>query len=198
MKNINLFLITAILTFTTIYSQNIKSPSEFLGYELGTQFSRHNQVVDYFKYVSSKFSTKVVLEKYGETNERRPLYITYISSENNIKNLEKIRNNNLNNAGMDGIKDDNYDSTAIVWLSYNVHGNESSSTEAAMKTLYMLVTENISDTAFDAPFIFGIGADFKITDNSYIFIGYNQLFAAFLDNQGNFSTDITLGYKLSL
>ena len=63
----------------------IKSPSEFLGYELGTQFSRHNQVVDYFKYVSSKFSTKVVLEKYGETNERRPLYVTYISSENNIK-----------------------------------------------------------------------------------------------------------------
>ena len=29
--------------------------------------------------------------------------------------------------------------TAIVWLSYNVHGNESSSTEAAMKTLYKLV-----------------------------------------------------------
>ena len=29
--------------------------------------------------------------------------------ENNIKNLEKIRNNNLNNAGIDGIKDDNYD-----------------------------------------------------------------------------------------
>jgi len=142
MKNINLFLITAILTFTTIYSQNIKSPSEFLGYELGTQFSRHNQVVDYFKHVSSEFPSKVVLEKYGETNERRPLYITYISSENNIKNLEKIRNNNLNNAGMDGIKYDNYDSTAIVWLSYNVHGNESSSTEAAMKTLYMLVTEN--------------------------------------------------------
>ena len=142
MKNINLFLLTAILSFTTIYSQNIKSPSEFLGYELGTQFSRHNQVVDYFKYVSSKFSTKVVLEKYGETNERRPLYVTYISSENNIKNLEKIRNNNLNNAGIDGIKDDNYDGTAIVWLSYNVHGNESSSTEAAMKTLYKLLTEN--------------------------------------------------------
>ena len=64
MKNINLFLLTVILTFSTIYSQNIKSPSEFLGYELGTQFSRHNQVVDYFKYVSSKLSTKVVLEKY--------------------------------------------------------------------------------------------------------------------------------------
>ena len=139
MKNINLFLLTVILSLTTLYSQNIKSPSEFLGYELGTQFSRHNQVVDYFKYVSSEIPNKVVLEKYGETNERRPLYVTYISSKDNIKNLEKIRNNNLKNAGINGIKNDNYDSTAIVWLSYNVHGNESSSTEAAMKTLYKLV-----------------------------------------------------------
>ena len=144
MKNINLFLLTVILSLTTVYSQNIKSPSEFLGYELGTQFSRHNQVVDYFKYVSSKIPNKVVLEKYGETNERRPLYVTYISSKDNIKNLEKIRNNNLKNAGINGIKNDNYDNTAIVWLSYNVHGNESSSTEAAMKTLYKLVTENIN------------------------------------------------------
>ena len=30
---------------------------------------------------------------------------------------------------------------AIVWLSYNVHGNEASSTEAAMLTLYKLLTE---------------------------------------------------------
>jgi len=136
----NLFLF--LIVFTNINSQNLKSPSEFLGYEIGSQFSRHNQVIEYFKYVSSELSSKVVLEKYGETYERRPLYVTYISSENNIKNLEKIRNNNLNNAGIDGIKYDEYDSTAIVWLSYNVHGNESSSTEAAMKTLYKLVTEN--------------------------------------------------------
>ncbi len=61
-----------------------------------------------------------------------------------------------------------------------------------------LISEEVSTTAFDIPFTFGIGADFKITNNSYIFVGYNQLFAAFLDNQGNFSTDITLGYKFSL
>ena len=85
MKNINLFLLTVVLSLTAVYSQNIKSPSEFLGYELGTQFSRHNQVVDYFKYVSSEKPTKIVLEKYGETYEGRPLYVTYISSENNIK-----------------------------------------------------------------------------------------------------------------
>jgi hypothetical protein len=33
-----------------------------------------------------------------------------------------------------------------VWLSYNVHGDESSSSEAAMKTLYALVNPDRSDT----------------------------------------------------
>ena len=55
-----------------------------------------------------------------------------------------------------------------------------------------------SNTAFDVPFIFGIGADIRVSKCSFITLGYNQLFAAFLDNQGNFSTDITLGYKMQL
>ncbi|MCH1548330.1 MAG: M14 family metallopeptidase, partial [Flavobacteriaceae bacterium] len=144
MKNLLLYL-TCYFTFLSIsQSQNIQSPSDFLGYELGTKFSRHNQVVDYFKYVSNELPNKVILEKYGETNERRPLYVSYISSPENILKLEEIRKNNLNNTGVlkSNTKLDN--NIAIVWLSYNVHGNESSSTEAAMKTLYELVTKKSS------------------------------------------------------
>ena len=71
-------------------SQNIQSPSEFLGYEIGTQFSRHSQVIDYFDYVSNKLPENVIMEKYGETYERRPLYLAYISSKENIKNIDLI------------------------------------------------------------------------------------------------------------
>lgn len=56
----------------------------------------------------------------------------------------------------------------------------------------------LSDTSFDIPLIFGIGADIKIGDNSFITIIYGELFAVLLDNQGNFSTDIALGYKFNL
>ena len=56
----------------------------------------------------------------------------------------------------------------------------------------------INETAFDAPFIFGIGSDIKVGKNSFITIVYSELFAVFLDNQGNFSTDIALGYKFTL
>jgi len=122
----------------TIFSQNVQSPSQYLGYELGNRFSRHHQIVDYFKYVSNS-SPNVILKKYGETNEYRPLYLTFISSEENIKNLEEIRKNNLGQAGISSENTKN--KVAIVWLSYNVHGNEASSSEAAMQTLYELITQ---------------------------------------------------------
>jgi hypothetical protein len=131
------FLLLSFLTFGSIFSQEIKSPSAFLGYEIGSRFTRHHKVVDYFTYVSS-IAANVKLEKYGETNEHRPLYLAYISSQENINNLETIRESNL---AQTRILDGNSDNkTAIVWLSYNVHGNEASSTEAAMLTIYELVT----------------------------------------------------------
>ena len=130
-------LLLAFLTFASIFSQNIKSPSEFLGYEIGSRFTKHHKVVAYFKYVS-KTVPNVQLEKYGETNEYRPLYLSYISSPENINNLEKIRKANLSQTGI--VAGISKNKTAIVWLSYNVHGNEASSTEAAMLTIYDLVT----------------------------------------------------------
>lgn len=135
---INKIIWVACFTISNLFSQQIQSPSEFLGYEIGSRFTRHHKVVEYFNYVSSTLSN-VILEKYGETNEHRPLYVSYISSDENIKNLEEIRKANLSQTGI--LKDKNDNKTAIVWLSYNVHGNEASSTEASMLTLYELVTK---------------------------------------------------------
>ncbi|AUC22498.1 zinc carboxypeptidase [Polaribacter sejongensis] len=138
---IKLLFITAFLTLGSIFSQTLQSPSEFLGYEIGSRFTRNYKVIDYFKYVSNTLSN-VKLEKYGETNEHRPLYLSYISSEENIDNLENIRIANLTQTGI--IPGNSKNNKAIVWLSYNVHGNEASSTEAAMLTLYDLVTKKES------------------------------------------------------
>ena len=61
-----------------------------------------------------------------------------------------------------------------------------------------ITTEEVSDTAFDVPFIFGIGADINLTPNSFLTLAYNELFAIFLDNQDNFSKNFTIGYKFNL
>ncbi|OUR94612.1 hypothetical protein A9Q87_02960 [Flavobacteriales bacterium 34_180_T64] len=62
----------------------------------------------------------------------------------------------------------------------------------------VLITEDLSEAAFDVPFIFGVGADIRITKNSFITLGFNELFALLIDNQGNFPTDFTIGYKFNL
>ena len=130
----SLFLIS-ISNF--IFGQ-LQSPEEFLGYNLGDLFSRHHQVVDYFKHLEQN-SSQIQLVPYGKTNEGRLLQLAFISSEKNIEQLEAIRTRHLHNSG--SIPGPKNNDKAIVWLSYNVHGNESSSSEAAMKTAHALLTK---------------------------------------------------------
>ncbi|WP_108868067.1 M14 family metallopeptidase [Aquimarina aquimarini] len=139
MKKLTTILFITIISTCLGYSQDkLQSPSDFLGYEIGDQFTRHADVVNYFKHVADQ-STMVSYHTYGKTNERRPLTYAIISSEENLKNIENIRLNNLKNIGLEkGIATPQ---TAIVWLSYNVHGNEASGTEAAMKTVYELISK---------------------------------------------------------
>ena len=133
MKNFAILL--SFVVANVLFAQT-KSPAEFLGYELGERFSRHHQVVDYFKHVAAT-NQNVSLIKYGETYERRPLHLAFISAPENFSKLEQLRENHLKNIGLlDGAASEDI---AIVWLSYNVHGNEASSIEASMKTIYALV-----------------------------------------------------------
>jgi hypothetical protein len=131
--------VALILVLVGVYSiacAQLMSPKEFLGYELGTRFTRHHKIVEYFQHVASH-SPRVQLREYGQTYEGRPLILAYVSQEENLSNLEAIRSDNLKRAGI--IDGETQGNTPIVWLSYNVHGNEASSSEASMKTIFELV-----------------------------------------------------------
>lgn len=117
----------------------LQSPEQFLGYELGDQWTPHHKVLDYYQHVAAQ-SDMVTLSQYGTTNEGRELVYTVVTTQDNQQNIEEIRLNNLRLTGLeDG--EPTGDEKAIVWLSYNVHGNETSSSEAALKTIYTLITE---------------------------------------------------------
>jgi len=116
----------------------IKSPDEFLGYDLGSHFTPHYKVVDYFRQTAAASPKNIKLIEYGKTNEGRPLLVAVISSVENIARIEQIRNNNLKLATGTDQSVDIKSQPAVVWLSYNVHGNEANSTETSMKMLYTL------------------------------------------------------------
>jgi hypothetical protein len=125
------------LFVTAGFAQNIQSPEQFLGYKPGEQYTPHHKIVDYFKYIAS-VSKNTKLQQFGTTNEGRPLLAMFIASDENIGRLEEIRHNNLRLAGMEsGAPLAN--APEITWLSYNVHGNEPASSEAAMWTLFDMI-----------------------------------------------------------
>lgn len=139
-------LLFACIAITSIASAQTKlqTPASFLGYELGDRFSPHYRVVEYFKHVAEAMPSQVRVQQYGETYEHRPLIYAVIASAENFKNLEQIRQDNLKRVGL--VEGTPATKMAIVWLSYNVHGNEANSMEASMKTIYELVNPENAKT----------------------------------------------------
>ena len=136
------------LLLTSLFSQaQLKSPDDFLGYPLGSKFTPHYKIVNYFNYMSTAAVSQMKLQQYGETNEGRPLLLAFIASAENFPRLEEIRKNNLRLTGLLTDKPADASAPAIVWLSYNVHGNETSSSETAMKVLYELLNPSNTQTA---------------------------------------------------
>ena len=141
MKKYCILLFLLISGLLKLSAQKIQSPEEFLGYKPGEQFTPHFRVVEYYKYLVS-VSKNIKLQEYGKTNEGRPLLLAFVASDSNIGRLEDIRQNNLALAGIaEGTSPANVlaNPPVLVWLSYNVHGNESVSTEASLQTVYDLL-----------------------------------------------------------
>lgn len=136
-----LFLLPLFLT-QNVFAQ-LQSPEEYLGYELGERYTPHHKVISYVSHVAEN-SDWATIEQYGKTNEHRELVYLVLTTPENHQNIEEIRLNNLRMTGLEqGELTENQ--KAIIWLSYNIHGNETSSSEAAMKSLYDLVGPDNDD-----------------------------------------------------
>ena len=120
------------------YNENIQSPEEFLGYEIGDQHTRHDLILAYIKYLSS-VSERANLINYGKSYEGRTLTLLSISNEENLKNLEEIKTEHLKSTIPGSIKTINENLPIIINLGYGIHGNEPSASEAALLTAYTLI-----------------------------------------------------------
>lgn len=159
MKSINKQIIIIILTFfsytiadaqqyyfpdTRNFDPSIPSPEQFLGYPIGSHFTRYDKVVEYLKELA-RVSNKAKLTVIGKTHEERELVILAISSPENRTNLEEIRKTHLKLADPTLPAPDYTNLPAVVYLGYGIHGNETSSTEASLLAAYYLIASQDTD-----------------------------------------------------
>jgi len=120
------------------FDESIPSPEEFLGYPIGEYHTRHDLVVAYM-YTLAELSDKATVSVYGKTHENRKLLILNIGTPANLENLENIKRRHLDVVDPNTDVTDFKDLPLFINMAYGVHGNEPSSTEAAMLTAYTLV-----------------------------------------------------------
>lgn len=148
------------------FDPSIPTPAEFLGYEIGSHHTRHDQIVAYIRELA-RLSDRASYQEIGRTFEHRPLAVLTVTSPENHANLETIRLRHLRGitpgsplpAPLAGARGDGLATVAageieparpgelpaIVHLGYGVHGNETSSSEAALLTAYWLVARQGED-----------------------------------------------------
>jgi hypothetical protein len=117
---------------------DIPSPEDFLGYPIGSFHTRHDRIVAYMQELA-RLSDRATYQEIGMTYERRPMPVLTVTSPANHARLEEIRERHLAASEPDGDPAAAADVPVIVHLGYGVHGNETSSSEAALLTAYWLV-----------------------------------------------------------
>ncbi len=118
------------------YDQSIPTPESFLGYQIGEWHIHHPLSVQYMQLIAES-SDRAMIYEYGRSHQQRPLVHLVISSEENIRNIESIRENHLALTDPERSADmDISNMPSVVMLGYGVHGNEPSAHNAAPLVAY--------------------------------------------------------------
>src|SRR6056300_754750 len=128
------------------YQSNISTPESFLGYGIGEQHTRHDLIVAYLEKLAEQ-SSRAKLIDYGKTHEGRRLVMLVVSGEENLGRLKEIRAEHIKSVNPLAKESTNEDLPLIINLAYNVHGNEPSSSEAALLSAYTLTASTNGEIA---------------------------------------------------
>jgi hypothetical protein len=121
------------------------SPAQVLGYALGERFTLSADVDRYLQALAAAAPDRVRYQPYGQTYEGRPLVQVVIARPDVLSRLDQVLAANAEltrpETSVQRAAQIAASNPAVVYFSYNVHGNEASSSEAAMWTAYDLVRD---------------------------------------------------------
>ncbi|MEO0437804.1 MAG: M14 family metallopeptidase [Pseudomonadota bacterium] len=126
------------------YDPSVPTVESVLGYPIGKRITWSADVRRYFDALAEAAPDRLRVFDYGQSWEGRQLFYVAVSAPDNIARIDE------NKQAMRALRDPRVTSPAqaekliseiapTTWLAYSVHGNEVSSTDAAMMTAYHLL-----------------------------------------------------------
>lgn len=125
------------------YNTEIPTPKEIIGHEVGEWHVTHDKLVEYMKALAAS-SDRISIENRGTTYEGRPLLLLTITSPENHKNIESIKQKHI--AATNDASVDVSDNPIVVYQGFSIHGNEASGSNAALAVAYYLAASVATET----------------------------------------------------
>lgn len=120
------------------YDENIPTPEEVIGHQVGEWHITHDKLVYYMRALAET-SDRIMIEEIGATHEDRPQLILTISHPDNLTNIDKIRSDHVwltypNEAD----KFDVEKMPVVSYMGFSIHGNEPSGSNASLLAAYYM------------------------------------------------------------
>jgi len=151
-KFIPVIVILLLLTFFSTQAQNIPSPKEHFGFNIGDNYhlATFTQTEAYFKKIAAS-SNKVKLQVIGKTEEGRNQYMIIVSDPSNIKLLAKYKAISQKLARAETLTDDeakqlSKEGKSVVWIDGGLHATEVTGIHQLIQTLYTVLTRDDEET----------------------------------------------------
>jgi len=139
-----------ILLLAAAAHAEVPTPSTFLGFDVGAdrKLADYRQIVSYFNAVAAA-SPRVKIEHLGKTTLGEDFIMAVVSSEANMRNLDRIKEISTRLADPRGLADAEpliREGKSVVIVTCNIHSSEIASSQMAMEWLYALATANDAET----------------------------------------------------
>lgn len=126
------------------YDPAVPTLQQVLGHDTGLEITTPDQVGVYLQALAKAAPTRTRLIEYARSWENRPLWLMVIGSPDRIAKLDQVKRDlqrladprTVPNADVDRLV---RELPVVTWLSHGVHGNEISSSDAAMFEAYHLL-----------------------------------------------------------
>jgi len=127
-------------------SDAVPTPQEFYGFKPGTdrKLIRWDRIVDYF-WRLNEASNRILVEEAGRSTMDNPILVAFISSKNNLENLNGIQEMSWNIGHPGGLTKEEVDEIisegkAVVAMTMSIHASEVGGTQVSSELAYHLLT----------------------------------------------------------
>lgn len=139
-------LLLQLLCFSLVFGQNIPGPEEVIGFRMGEDYklADYTQITDYLRLLDER-SERVQMVQIGTTVLGKPMYVLFISSEENLRQLDRWKEISTQMARA-RISDSEaqqlaQEGKAIVWIDGGIHSTELAATQFPPELAHMVATE---------------------------------------------------------